>query len=230
MEQNKYYIENDPSKPLAEQAADKISSFIIDHKLMEGEKLPSEFELAKLINVGRSTIREAIKLLISKNIVEIRRGAGTFVCNQCGVASDPLGFSFVRDKEQLRKDQRVFRSMIEPGMASMAAANASKVELIELENMADEIERRILFGMEFEEEIRRFHLAIAKASHNVAIGNVLPLVYEKQPGNGEVTTYSEEERKECIQKYRMLMGALKCRNSQWAYEAMTLIVLPLKYN
>ena len=66
-------------KSLAEQVADRISDMIREQALTAGEKLPNEFELASLLNVGRGTVREAVKLLVSRSVLEIRRGKGTFV-------------------------------------------------------------------------------------------------------------------------------------------------------
>ena len=91
-------------KPLADQAADLIVNYIVDNNLEAGAKLPNEFELAKAIGVGRSTIREAVKILVSRNVLEIRRGAGTFVSEDQGVSDDPLGLAFVKDKEGLAMD------------------------------------------------------------------------------------------------------------------------------
>ena len=48
--------------------------------------------MVEKLGVGRGTVREAIKILESKNVVEIRRGKGTFVCDNIGKVGDPLGF------------------------------------------------------------------------------------------------------------------------------------------
>ena len=82
-------------KPLAEQVADYILNYIIDNNLEVGAKIPNEFELGKMINVSRTTIREAIKILVSRQILEIRRrhfrlreagnhrrSAGTYLCKR----------------------------------------------------------------------------------------------------------------------------------------------------
>ena len=63
-------------RPLPQIIADKIIDLIESKELLPGERLPSEQELMKELNVGRGTIREAIKSLVSRNIVEIRRGDG----------------------------------------------------------------------------------------------------------------------------------------------------------
>ena len=67
------------NKLLAEQVEDQIYHYILDTPIEPGAKLPNEFELGERFGVGRSTIREAVKLLSSKGIVEVRRGSGTYV-------------------------------------------------------------------------------------------------------------------------------------------------------
>ena len=64
------------NKLLAEQVEDQIYHYILDTPLEPGAKLPNEFALAEKFRVGRSTIREAVKLLSSKGIVEVRQGSG----------------------------------------------------------------------------------------------------------------------------------------------------------
>ena len=80
------------NKPLAQIAADHIVDYIMNGTVKKGERLPSEGELMEMLGVGRGTIREAIKILASLHVVEIRRGVGTFVCENMGVSEDPLGF------------------------------------------------------------------------------------------------------------------------------------------
>ena len=77
-----------------------------------GDRLPNEYELAQRLGVGRSTVREAIKLLVSQNVLEIHRGNGTFVCEQTGVAADPLGLKFIPGKKKLGLDLCEIRFMI----------------------------------------------------------------------------------------------------------------------
>ena len=89
------------SRSLAEQAADKIEQMIIENQWNPGDKLPNEMDMVEKLGVGRGTIREAVKILESRNVVEIRRGKGTFVCNDIGKIGDPLGFRFASDKKKL---------------------------------------------------------------------------------------------------------------------------------
>ena len=85
------------NKLLAEQVEDEIYHYILDTPLEPGTKLPNEFELGEKFGVGRSTVREAVKLLSSKGIVEVRRGSG-----ECAPAA---GAGYGRDgsAERLRR-------------------------------------------------------------------------------------------------------------------------------
>ena len=80
---------------LPQKISEDIISFILNEHLQPGDKLPNEAHLAKELNIGRSSLREAMKLLASRNIVTIRQGSGTYVASSPGVVDDPLGFTFV---------------------------------------------------------------------------------------------------------------------------------------
>lgn len=88
--------------------------------------IPNEAELSKKLEVSGSTAREAIKTLVSQNILEIRRGSGTFVCNKPGVAEDPPGFRFISDKIGLALDSLEIRLVLEPHIAEKAAEISGK--------------------------------------------------------------------------------------------------------
>ena len=84
------------NRSLAGQTADALIAYIVDRGLEQGDRLPNERELSGLLGVGRSTLREAVRMLSSRNILEARQGAGVFVSGNTGVSDDPLGFTFIR--------------------------------------------------------------------------------------------------------------------------------------
>lgn len=88
-------------KSLPEQVSEQIRQLIIDQNLKVGSKIPNEFELCQQLNVGRGTVREAIKLLVSRNVLEIQRGKGTYVADNTGLVDDPFGLEYIEDKEKL---------------------------------------------------------------------------------------------------------------------------------
>ena len=115
-----------------EKSSEDILQYIKDHNLTAGDKLPTEMELSKLLGVGRNTVREALRLLLSRNIVVIRQGAGSFVSDKNGISDDPLGFFMVDDRKKLIEDLLQARVIIEPQIASIAAQNRTEEELARL--------------------------------------------------------------------------------------------------
>ena len=136
-------------KLLTDRVADEIVRSIIGQKLKPGDKLPNEFELAKTLGVGRSTLREAIKTLVSRSVVEIRRGSGTFVSARSGVSEDPLGLEFLTDKVQVATDLLELRFLVEPRLASLAASRCTPEELDDLMHLCDACEKKMLAGDDF---------------------------------------------------------------------------------
>lgn len=95
---------NSTEKSLPEKLSDDIIAYILEEQLQPNDKLPNESVLSEKMGAGRSSIREAMKLLASRNIVTIRQGSGTYVAASPGVVDDPLGFTFIDDKKKLTLD------------------------------------------------------------------------------------------------------------------------------
>lgn len=166
------------AQSLPEQVADQIQHLIAERQLAVGEKIPNEFELAQQLNVGRGTVREAVKLLIARNVLEIQRGRGTFVAQNPGRMADPLGFAFAPDKKQLAVDLCELRIILEPQIASLAAERATPAEVEEIRRCCEACDACIRAGADHTEEDVRFHEAIARAAHNHVIADVVPIIQQ----------------------------------------------------
>lgn len=212
-------------KPLAEQITEELIQHIVRNKLKPGDKLPNEFELAAQLSVGRSTIREAIKILISRNIVEIRRGAGTFVAKEKGIADDPLGFAFVEDKYSLAMDLLNVRFLLEPDIASMAAVNATREQRKELIKQCDVVEECIRQDIDHTAEDIKFHQLIAKCSGNIVVEKLIPII-----NSGVIVFISitgGRLKNETIETHREITEAICSGDAEGAKQAM---LLHLIYN
>ena len=150
------------NKLLAEQVEDQIYHYILDTPIEPGAKLPNEFELGERFGVGRSTIREAVKLLSSKGIVEVRRGSGTYVVTTTKGLSDPLGLRSVKDKNALALDLVNVRLLLEPGIAEMAAQHATDEDIERLRRLCERVESKIHDGERYIEDDIAFHTCIAE--------------------------------------------------------------------
>ena len=164
------------AKTLAEQVADGIMNLIQETPYKAGDKLPTEKELCESTGAGRNTVREALKILASRNVLEIRQGAGTFVSEKQGIPDDPLGFSMVNDHVKLTKDLLQVRIMLEPQIAALAAQCAKEHEIRELEEILEEMEAAMKKKEDYSELDTKFHTKIAQCTHNIVMENLLPVI------------------------------------------------------
>ncbi len=162
--------------PLAEQVAAQISELIMEKRLASEDKLPNEFELASMLNVGRGTIREAVKLLVARNVLIIRRGKGTYIAHHPGEISDPLGFAYFPDQLQLGFDLLEVRLNLEPWIARVAAERATDEEIAVMNQNCRTVEQDILSGKNHLPNDTEFHISIANCMHNLVTPKLIPII------------------------------------------------------
>lgn len=136
-------------------------------------------------DVSRITIREAIKTLVSQDILEIRRGCGTFVSMIPGLSDDPLGLRFIND-ENMTLYLHEARQVLEPSICRLAALRAEDDELELLKKLADDIDDLDLQlqGRNTTPEVIQaitakdiaFHSFLCRMSKNKVFERMLPVV------------------------------------------------------
>lgn len=210
---------------LGSQIEDELMKYIWEQPVEIGEKIPNEFELAEMFGVGRSTIREAVKGLVSKGVLEVRRGSGTYVISTNSVENDPLGLSKQKDKFKLALDLFEVRLMLEPEIAANAAKNATEEELAQLKQLCDETEETYLSGKNHIPKDIDFHTCIAGCSKNEVVEILMPII------NTAVMTFANLTHrtlmKETIETHRAITDAILAGDSIGAKCAM---ITHLTYN
>ena len=207
-------------KSLPEKLSDDIINYILEVHLQPGDRLPNESVLAEKLGAGRSTIREAMKLLASRNIVTIRQGSGTYISSAPGVVEDPLGFTFIRDKRKLAFDLLEIRFLLEPAIASMAASCADDEDIEKIRELCDETERLITEGKDHTEKDIAFHTAIAMSSGNIVVPRLIPVINSSIPLFIDLTR--SELRRETIETHREITEAVASHDPTRAHDAMYL--------
>lgn len=158
--------------------------------------------------------------MVSRNILEIRRGAGTFVSQKLGVVEDPLGFTFIKDKFRLAQDLLQIRLILEPQIALLAAENATKEDIEELTALCDEIERLIVAGEDYVQKDIEYHTKIADCSKNIVMPNLIPII------TTSITIFIDITKKalkqETIETHREIVDAIKQGKGMAAHDAMLL--------
>lgn len=220
-----YQFERIDRRLLGEQIEDELLNYILQEPIEIGQRIPNEFELAERFGVGRSTIREAVKGLVSKGILEVKRGSGTYVLNNSTIDNDPLGLSKLQDKYKLALELFDVRLMIEPEIASLAAEFATEEQLIQLEKLCDETEQMYVNGKNHIPKDIEFHTCIARCSKNRVVETLIPVI------NTAVMTFANLTHrtlmKETIETHRAIVNAIMDRDPVGARCAM---VMHLTYN
>lgn len=204
--------------PLPERVAAQISKLIVDRKLTSEDKLPNEFELASMLNVGRSTVREAVKLLVARNILVIKRGKGTYIAHHPGQIEDPLGFAYYEDQFQLAKDLLEVRLQMEPWVASLAAQKATAENIEHMWAACRLVENDILSGVNHLPNDTEYHISIAKCTHNLVVPKLIPLITYSVGLFGSLNGNSLLA--ETISGHRIIADAIASKDEKRAFRAM----------
>ena len=156
-------------KTLAQEVAERLIEGILNDEYPVGEKLPTEPELMKIYGVGRSSIREAIKILSIKGVLSVQQGVGTFVVSKNIQESLDIQMSKAEIEEVLE-----VRSLLDSKIAAKAAINHTDKELKTIKAYLDLREQ-------FAEENKaqecyladiNFHVSIAEACGNTLLKEI----------------------------------------------------------
>jgi len=216
------------SKILSEEISEKIIRMILDGNLQSGQQIDNEQELIKKFNVSRTTIREAIKSLVSKNILEIKRGKGTFVCSVPGIAEDPLGFAFINEEEKLEYLWEV-RKILEPYCGQLAAERADENEIKILGKIAEEMEE-LYKKIDVEDPAQvlidelsckdvEFHDFLCKMTKNPIFERLIPLINKAVLMNYTNAMFRKKVQKaRHVSTHTRIYEAIKTRDKEKAFE------------
>ena len=210
---------------LAEQTADRILSMIqIDGAFGPGDKIPNENDLAHQLSVSRTTLREAIRMLAAHQVLEIRRGRGTFVREDFH-PGDQLGLSGLSDTLLNIRDLFEIRLIFEPQADWYAAQRATEGELERILTYGRQAEEKIRRGEDRTQAERAFHSAIASATHNAFINELIPMIYRAIDQAVELSSQYPAVVEDTLRDHRQLMFFLERRNAHGARAAMELHII-----
>ncbi|WP_062520182.1 FadR/GntR family transcriptional regulator [Demequina silvatica] len=214
-------------KPAYEQVAGQLRMLILNGSLAPGERLPVEGQLAGAFGVSRTTIREALRMLSSQDLVHTLRGVngGTFVSR-----IDPSAFSewvesrlgLLASSHAITPDElREARELIELPAVRMAAERRSEADL-EAIILAAELERNAGASWDRGEHSQDFHLALLAATQNTLLLSVgTPIFRLVRKSALEYSGDAEARRALIDQEHLEIIERITLRDADGAAEAMT---------
>jgi len=198
----------------------QIKNQIKEGILKPGEKLPSERELASLLGVSRTSVREAIKALSFSGYLEVIQGKGTYILEIATQYDEIVNFfsEFSNYSLDYLMEARI---MLEGEFARLAAANASQKEIDVIERVFNEICNSKDTNTFFVKDLQ-FHLTIAKATHNPIMNGLMKIIVEMlYKETQKIIKISEDTRENTIETTRDLVQAIKQRDAEKAKELMS---------
>jgi DNA-binding FadR family transcriptional regulator len=198
----------------------ELRKLIVDRHLRPGDRFLSENTLIKMFGVGRSTIREAIKFLVAKNVVEIRHGKGTFICQRPGINNDPLGLDFT-NQNRLLLNLLETRIIVEPHIALLAAKRASSQDMIRLEQIVNAFDESTEDQeSQFPSLDVDFHTMLADCTQNDVLHRFLPSICDAIWKGREETADNTASHRRAVVSHRKIFEAIRNRSPENAKREM----------
>lgn len=213
---------------LSQKIERKIEEAIRQKKLIPGTKLPSEKELCAQFAVSRTALREALRRLSARGLIDIRKGSGIYITElkiEDAINSLHLFYDLRFNSDLILQIIEV-RRLFEPEVARLAARNRTENDIKTLQKNLTELERSNPDNTQLEVDIiNRFHMNLAKATHNPIVLISLEPVYSLLPRMRNLIYGNIEGEKEYTMKYQEeLLDALKTKDSNKAYDVSVVLL------
>lgn len=156
-------------KSLADMVAEQLRQQITEGVYGIGDKLPTEPELMKTFRVGRSSIREAVKLLVNMGVVQVRQGSGTFVAEP---SDNDDGSIKMRNADRTELDE--VRKILDIAIVEKAVARRTEKDIERMQSSLEARKANAKNGLlkECIEADLNFHIAIADATRNRILADI----------------------------------------------------------
>ncbi|MGF6351743.1 FadR/GntR family transcriptional regulator [Variovorax sp. W2I14] len=212
-----------PRTSLADAAADSIRNEISAGRWAIGARIPIEPQLAQLLGVSRGTVREAVKTLVSRGLLEVRQGSGTYVRS----GYDPSA-SLQKMRLASLRDQFEVRRALEVEAARLAAVRHTARDLRRLHTLLDKrgVPDAEDDGDGFVERDLAFHLAIVDISGNLALAETCRFItgYIKETIASTLSTSLPEPDEAA---HRSVVEAIASRDPERAATAVRDFMAPM---
>lgn len=193
---------------VSERVREELTAAIDSGRIRPGERLPSERDLALKMQVGRTSIREALQSLRSEGRVEVRRGKGIYV-SEPRLPRD-LRDILVADGHNL-EDIYEMREVLEVEIARLAARRRQAADLEAMRRTLDQIDSLSAQGVAADELLRlgsQFHLQVCRAAHNSVVERVQAVIRDFSEAEVPSQAVTPERTLQVGREHRALLEAI----------------------
>lgn len=206
-------IENET---VVEKVIHQIMSAISNGRLKIGERIPSEFELMSELHVSRNSLREAMKILATMGIVEIRRGDGTYICSQVNPSVfDSIVYGLMLETSS-DKEIVELRQILDEAVLKLAIQKCTDKEIETLQNYITEM-RYYFKNYEISRAAKAdydFHIYLADCCHNAFLARIVKGVYRLFERSIEKNIRTEELFAKADEHHQEIVDCLSHRDTE----------------
>ncbi|MBR8534004.1 FadR family transcriptional regulator [Carboxylicivirga sediminis] len=210
------------SQTLSQKIERKIEEAIRNKRLIPGTKLPSEKELCESFAVSRTALREALRRLSARGLIEIKKGSGMYVSElkiEDAIKSLNLYYDMKFDSNLIRQIIEV-RRIFEPEIGRLAATNRSDEDVKILQANVRELELCNPDNTQLEVDlINRFHMNMAKATGNPIVIISMEPIYSLLPRlRNMIYANIEGEKEYTLRLQKEILNALIDKDADRSYQ------------
>lgn len=191
---------------------ERIKEAIINKEIKPGDYLPAEADLAQNLGVGKSSVREALKMLEAMGVVEIRQGSGTFIPKEPASNSiSPLLFQLLLEQASA-KDLIELRMIFEPAYTELAMERATEKDFLRIEDTIKLMEDKINNHIQTAEDDLLFHETIMDVTNNPLIINIGRTIHELFKFS--ISTSIKNIPEKSITDHKRILNAMRNKNKE----------------
>ncbi len=215
------------NRVLSENVADEILSMInVEKRFLPGSRLPNETDFSSELNVSRTTFREAVRMLVDRGVLVIKRGNGTFV-NESYDINDDFGIVSCAKKGIAERDLNEIRLFIEPEAAYLAAIRATESEIKRMCTFCENLDNVLKNGSKLDRQKaeQKFHLSIANSVHNDFMDRLMPVLFTAIGQTMLVLCKDDKFCREGAEDHKAIVERIKRRDADGARTIMRFHIL-----
>ena len=198
----------------------QVKQLIAEGKLKSGDRLPPERDLAEKFVVSRTSVREALRALESRGLIEIRAGDGAFVRDiSVETLIEPLALVILPHREAVGELFEA-RRLLEPAIATLAARRATPEEIAAMERILEAQGKEVAEGRTGVAQDAAFHAALASSAHNRAISRIVNALMDLLTESREESLQTPGRPARSHQDHLRILEAIRRRDEMAAHRTV----------
>lgn len=205
---------------LVDMIVRRLEEMMIQGDLPPGARLPPERDLARLMEVSRTSVRQALAVLKERGLIHVRAGSGSYAKTERGaLVITELAGELGSFKERVLNPMEV-RRLLEPQIAQLAAERSTPADIEAMALLITAQERQSAAGETFVEEDIAFHQRIAASTNNQILLRIVDDVQLRLRDSREISLSSPAGARVSLEGHKHIYDAIRNHHPDQAYDAM----------